>query len=95
LLSDGEADPLVIKEALIAGLGLVISECASANLDLSLPFITVIPNDKRADIDHVKREIIRNRLASLKHREQIREYGLTNFAWNRILDKYEELIVVK
>lgn len=95
LLSDGEADPLVIKEALIAGLGLVISECASANLDLSLPFITVIPNDKRTDLEFVRREIIKNRLASLKHREQIREYGLAKFGWNRIIDKYEELIVAK
>lgn len=92
LLSDGEADPLVVKEALIAGLGLVISECACANLDLSLPFITVIPNDKRADLNYVKREIIRNKIVSLEHRTQIREYGLSKFAWNVILDKYEQLI---
>lgn len=92
LLSDGEADPLVVKEALIAGLGLVISECACANLDLSLPFITVIPNDKRADLHYVKREIVRNRLISLKHRAEIREYGLTKFAWNAILDQYEQIL---
>lgn len=93
LLSDGEADPLVVKEALIAGLGLVISECACANLDLSLPFITVIPNDKRADLNYVKREIIRNRIHSLKHRAEIREYGLSKFAWNAILDQYEKIIL--
>jgi len=33
LLSDGEADPLVVKEALVAGLGVVVSEPAKANLD--------------------------------------------------------------
>jgi hypothetical protein len=93
LLSDGEADPLVVKEALIAGLGLVISECACANLDLSLSFITVIPNDKRADLNYVKREIIRNRIHSLKHRAEIREYGLSKFAWNAILDQYEKIIL--
>jgi hypothetical protein len=95
LLSDGEADPLVVKEALIAGLGLVISECACANLDLTLPFITVIPNNKRTDVDYVKREIIRNRIISLKHREQVREYGLSSFGWNNVIDKYEELITTK
>ena len=46
LLSEGEADPLVVKEALIAGLGVVVSECSAANLDLSKQFITIIPNDK-------------------------------------------------
>ena len=93
LLSDGEADPLVVKEALIAGLGLVISECACANLDLSLPFITVIPNDKRTDLNYVKREIIHNRIISLKHRAEIREYGLSKFAWNAILEQYEKIIL--
>jgi hypothetical protein len=36
LLSEGEADPLVVKEALIAGLGVVVSECSSANLVTAL-----------------------------------------------------------
>jgi glycosyltransferase involved in cell wall biosynthesis len=92
LLSDGEADPLVVKEALIAGLGVVISECACANLDLSKPFITVIPNNMRTNLDYVKREIIKNRIVSLKHRQEIREYGLANFSWNAIIDKYEQII---
>ena len=34
LLSDGEAHPLVCLEAMSAGLGLVLSEWATANLDL-------------------------------------------------------------
>jgi glycosyltransferase involved in cell wall biosynthesis len=93
LLSDGEADPLVVKEALIAGLGIIVSECACANLDLSLPFITVIPDNKRGDLDYVKREIIRNRLASLKNRSEIRAYGLANFGWNTIIDKYEQILI--
>lgn len=93
LLSDGEADPLVVKEALIAGLGVVISECASANLDVSKPYITVIPNDKRTDIDYVKRAIIRNRIASLQYRTEIREYALASFAWGKIVDKYVDLCV--
>ena len=46
LLSDGEAHSLVIMEAFAAGLGVVVSEWATANLDLDKKFITVIPEDK-------------------------------------------------
>ena len=46
LLSDGEAHPLVCLEAFAAGLGVVISQWAAANLDLDKDFITVIPEDK-------------------------------------------------
>jgi len=93
LLSEGEADPLVVKEALIAGLGLVISECASANLDLSKEFITVIPNEHLNDIDYVNSAIKINRNISLKRRNEIREYGLANFSWKNIIDKYVALLV--
>ena len=41
LLSDGEAHSLVIMEAFAAGLGVVISEYARANLDLDKKFITL------------------------------------------------------
>ena len=93
LLSEGEADPLVVKEGLIAGLGVVVSECASANLDTSLPFITVIPNDKLDDINFVFRKIVQNRLTSIKMREEIREYALSKFSWNKIIDDYLEICV--
>ena len=94
LLSDGEADPLVVKEALIAGMGVVISECASANLDLTKPYITVVPNEKRTDLDYVKRAIIHNRIQSLYNRSAIREYGLTTFAWDKVIDKYIEMVSI-
>ena len=92
LLSDGEADPLVVKEALIAGLGLVISECASANLDTTLPFITVVPDGKRNDIQYVADAIEKNRKVSLENRLAIREYGLSKFSWKVIVDNYLERI---
>ena len=88
LLSDGEADPLVTKEALIAGLGLVISECSVANLDLSLPFITVIPTNRWNDLNYVQSEIQNNRIKSLMYRSQIREYGVNKFSWENIASKY-------
>jgi glycosyltransferase involved in cell wall biosynthesis len=92
LLSDGEADPLVVKEALIAGLGVVVSECACANLDLTKPYITVIPNDKLDDLPYVEEEINKNREISLRYREEIRNYALENFSWKKIIDRYIELL---
>ena len=93
LLSEGEADPLVVKEALITGLGVVVSECSSANLDLTKDFITVIPNDKLTDLRYIAMNIIKNRIYSITHREEIREYALKNFAWNSIVNNYKELLV--
>jgi len=88
LLSEGEADPLVVKEALVSGLGVVISECSSANLDLSRDFISVIPNDKLNDLEYVRTIIEENRKISICKREEIREYALNKFGWNTIIDEY-------
>jgi glycosyltransferase involved in cell wall biosynthesis len=89
--TDGEADPLVIKEALIAGLGVVISECASANLDLFKDFISVIPNNKLDDLEYINEKIIENRRYSIENRDEIREYALANFSWEKVIDKYCDL----
>lgn len=88
LLSNGEADPLVVKEGLIAGLGVVVSECCIANLDLSKEYITVIPNDKLEDIEYITQKIIENREYSINHRNEIREYAMEKFAWSSIIQKY-------
>jgi glycosyltransferase involved in cell wall biosynthesis len=88
LLSDGEAHPLVCLEAMSAGLGLVISEWATANLDLSLPFIDVIPENKINDIEYVSRIIVENREKSLSMRKEIREYVIKNFSWTKIVSDY-------
>ena len=87
LLSDCEAHPLVCMEALTSGLGLVISEYATANLDTALPFISVIPEDRIRDIKFVEEEIIRNREISIPVRDEIREYG-KSFDWQKIIDQY-------
>jgi len=87
LLSDGEGDPLVVKEALICGLGIVISEYAIGHLDISMPFISVIYKDKLDDIEHVKKVIEDNRNESIRIREQIRNYGKT-YAWSLIINDY-------
>jgi glycosyltransferase involved in cell wall biosynthesis len=94
LLSDGEVHPLVCCEALICGLGLVVSEAAAANLDRTKPFIEVIPNEKLFDLGYVHQAIQKNRNISLQYRQQIREYGLQEFSWRNILTKYIDYLRV-
>jgi len=94
LLSKAEADPLVVKEALIAGLGLVISACCVANLDLSQKFITVIPDDKLDDLHYIRLKIFENRVYSVLNRQAIRSYALSHFAWSSIINKYTELLYI-
>ena len=87
LLSDGEAHPLVCLEAFAAGLGVVVSQYASANLDISKDFITVIPEDKITDMVFLESEIIKNRKYSVEHRKEILEYAET-FKWSNVIAKY-------
>ena len=92
LLSRAEADPLVVKEALMAGLGLVLSECSCANLDLSKEFITVIPDDKLNDLAYVSHQLDKNRDYSVRHRQDILDYA-KHFSWNTIIKEYVSLLV--
>ncbi|MDD9807119.1 MAG: glycosyltransferase [Gammaproteobacteria bacterium] len=92
ILSESEAAaPLVILEALVCGLGVVVSAGAAANLDTRLPWIRVIPEEKITDIAFVEAEIARNREIALRHREQIREYGIGNFSWEKLVPRYADL----
>jgi len=88
LLSDGEAHPLVCVEALSAGLGLVISEWAQNNLDISKPFIDVIPESKIHDLEYVKSVIESNREKSINMRSEIRDYFVSNFSWKNIIEQH-------
>ena len=88
LISDGEAHPLVCCEALIAGLGLVISEEASANIDRSLPFIDIINRNDIYKKDYIYKIIKKNIELSQKYRDEIREYGLSKFNIEILMQKY-------
>jgi len=93
LLSDGEnGTPLVIKEALVSGIGVVCSKYAAYDLDHSLPFITVVPDDKLNDLNYVSSAIKENREVSMNMRQQIREYGVDNFSWENIVKPYIQTI---
>jgi hypothetical protein len=87
LLSSVEnTTPLAVKEALICGLGVVVSEEVSVELDTSLNFIDVIPEDKIEDISYIKDVLEKNKEYSVKNRNEIREYGIKTFSLSNILE---------
>jgi glycosyltransferase involved in cell wall biosynthesis len=92
LLSDGEAHSLSCIEGIMSGLGLVISEYCTANLDTSLPFIDVIPEDKISDEEFVRKTIALNRQKSIAMRKDIRKYAVDNFSWKIIVENYNKLL---
>lgn len=87
LLSDGEAHPLVCPEAFSAGLGVVVSQWATANLDVTKKFISVIPEEKITDISFIQDTIIENRNYSIRNRDEILDYA-KEFEWCRMIDKH-------
>ena len=87
LLSSVEnTTPLAVKEALICGLGVVVSEQVSVELDASLNFIDVIPEDKIENLYYIKDVIEKNKEYSVKNRNEIRDYGIKTFGLANILE---------
>jgi len=78
--------PLAVKEALICGLGLVVSESVSVELDLTKKFIDVIPESKINDLSYVHDIINKNKKYSINHRQEIREYGKLSFGLESIVE---------
>ena len=73
---------------MISGLGVVVSKYAAHDLDKSLPFVTIIPDDKWNDIEYVKQELKKNRDISVTMRKEIRQYGVDNFSWQVLVKDY-------
>ena len=93
LLSDGEnGTPLVVKEAMVNGLGVVISKYAAHDLPEGLPFVTVIPDDKLEDIPFVEEKIKENRETSIGMRDEIRQFAVDNFSWESLVKLYAQNI---
>ena len=72
-------------EAMSAGLGLVLSEYSCGNLDMSKPFIDVIPERLMNDLGYVERVIRDNAAKSIKMRKEIREYSKF-FSWKSVVE---------
>jgi len=92
LLSEGEADPLVVKEALVSGLGVVVNKSSSENLDTSLPFVTVLDDDKMMDMEYVLKKVQENKEICSEYRRQIRQYGIQQFDIKQEVQSYIETV---
>lgn len=97
LISGGEADPLVIKEALVVGLGVVVNRSSVDSLDLcDAPFITVLDDWRLGDLEYVNAQNIHNRALCRQEgmRDKIRTYGLNHFDFmeSGLLEKYVEAL---
>ena len=63
-MSKGESDPLVVKEALMSGLGIVINATSSKKLiqdSNTDEFITIIADEKMDDLFYIQTKIDENR----------------------------------
>lgn len=89
LLSDGEAAPAVVPEALAAGLSIVVSETASANLD-DKNFITILP-DGLDDADNIVEAINSQIKNNDSMRSEIRKYAENKFDNNIIVGEYLDM----
>jgi glycosyltransferase involved in cell wall biosynthesis len=88
LLSSSEnCCPLVCLEAMSSGLGIVISEACTESIDLSLPFISVIPNDKIHNVEYISEVIQTNKEYSITHRHEIIDYAEKR-SWSNIAKEY-------
>jgi len=96
LLSSSDCHSLAVAEGLMCGLGVVVSEAASANLDRSKPWITVIPDNKLDDLEYVENAIIENRKNSIINRSNIRKHALETLSWDvriqEVLKAYETIL---
>jgi glycosyltransferase involved in cell wall biosynthesis len=88
LLSKGEnGTPLVIKEGLMAGLPIVTNKYSSNDLNINLPYIDIIPDEKLDDLQYIE-NIIKENLKKQNHKDYIRKYSVDNFSWKVIINSY-------
>lgn len=88
LLSDGEAHSLACVEAMMAGLGLVVSEYASANLDPAWTFVDVVQEKDLLDMCYLEKVLASNRVRSITQRSRIRQLAVERFGTKQIIERY-------
>lgn len=92
LISKGEVAPLVVLEAMAAGLSIVVSESASANLHLQ-DFIKVLPDDILTNATPENQQIVCGSIEQLIQsnqslRREIVTYAQDNFDFSQIIKSY-------
>ncbi|MES1227925.1 MAG: glycosyltransferase, partial [Armatimonadota bacterium] len=83
LVSHAEGQPLVVAEALAAGLSVVVSPGAAQNLDISLPFIFLVEDPSQWA--EATAEAIRT---NSHHRQEARSYAENHFGMQQIVSDY-------
>jgi glycosyltransferase involved in cell wall biosynthesis len=92
LLSRGEADPLVIKEALMAGLPVVTNRHSIGGITgIGLLYVDIIPDDKLDDMEYVEGVISENRKKAVLGKK-IRKYAISQFSWEGLIGKYMDVV---
>lgn len=96
LISNGEIAPLVVLEAMAAGLCVVVSESASANLH-SKEFIKILPDDILTNATAENKKIVCDTIIDLieknkSFRQEIVEYARENFDFSHIMKNYIQMI---
>lgn len=96
LISDGEVAPLVVLEALAAGLSVVVSESASANLHAK-EFIKILPDNILTNATLENQAIISETIIEMieenqNYRQEIVEYAKENFDFSHLVKNYIQLI---
>lgn len=78
LLSDGEADALVLYEAQMCGLDIVVSAEALGGQDPTLPWVHVVDPTNFAEVEQAIEQAMEDNVA---HRRDIVEYAYHNYRW--------------
>ena len=91
MLSENEnGTPLVVKEAMAAGLGCVLSKSAANELPVGLPWVTVLSEEDLANPLRVEAAIEHNRMISRPMRKDIRKWVQENWDMETFLKQYVE-----
>jgi hypothetical protein len=87
LLSTAEASPLAIKEGLMAGLGLVLSEAVASEI-VPKPWITVVPESEIWNKAYVQEAILKNRAITKGMKQEIRKDAMSQWDWPILIQTY-------
>lgn len=80
-ISQAEAHPLVIGEALSAGCAILCNEISAENLPRDKPWIRIVDNSILRDMSRLSREIQEMCSLGIQCRQEIRNWAVQNLDW--------------
>ncbi|MEI7667598.1 MAG: hypothetical protein WCI62_01210, partial [Erysipelotrichaceae bacterium] len=72
-------------------LPIVTNKYSSNDLDLDLPFIDIIPDDKLDDLEYIEQIIQHNRNKQFM-KDDIRKYAVNHFSWEKLVGDYLQVL---